>query len=263
MNNPLISIITVVYNGASTLEQTILSVINQTYENIEYIIIDGGSTDGTVDIIKKYEKHLAYWVSEPDKGIYDAMNKGINIATGEWINFMNSGDIFSSNDIIQQLLMRDLFNGGKSIIYGNRIIRQNEKSFKQESNLKTIKYRMDIFHQSCFIPTLLHKKIRFNISYKIAGDYDFFYKMTNSNVPFIKTNLYICIFLDGGISSKNIKRHIREVMKVINTNNNNCYLQFKYLFLGICNKYYIGYFLKIYLPYFHKISRKIYLKYMK
>jgi glycosyltransferase involved in cell wall biosynthesis len=73
MNMPLISIITVVYNSASTLEQTILSVINQTYKNIEYIIIDGGSTDGTVDIIKKYENHLAYWVSEPDKGIYDAM----------------------------------------------------------------------------------------------------------------------------------------------------------------------------------------------
>ena len=79
-NNPLISVVTVSYNAVLTIEQTILSVINQTYPHIEYIIIDGGSTDGTVDIIKKYANRIAYWVSEPDKGIYDAMNKGIRTA---------------------------------------------------------------------------------------------------------------------------------------------------------------------------------------
>lgn len=82
-NNPLISVVTVSYNAVLTIEQTILSVINQTYPHIEYIIIDGGSTDGTVDIIKKYANRIAYWVSEPDKGIYDAMNKGIRTAKGE------------------------------------------------------------------------------------------------------------------------------------------------------------------------------------
>lgn len=90
-NNPLISVVTVSYNAVLTIEQTILSVINQTYPHIEYIIIDGGSTDGTVDIIKKYANRIAYWVSKPDKGIYDAMNKGIRTAKGEWINFMNAG----------------------------------------------------------------------------------------------------------------------------------------------------------------------------
>ena len=83
-----ISIVTVVYNGASTLEQTILSVLGQTYPHIEYIIIDGGSKDGTVDIIKKYQDRIAYWVSEPDEGIYDAMNKGIRHASGDWIYFL-------------------------------------------------------------------------------------------------------------------------------------------------------------------------------
>ena len=94
MNNPLISVVTVSYNAVTTIEKTILSVINQNYSNIEYIVIDGGSIDGTVDIIKKYADKITYWVSEPDKGIYDAMNKGIIVATGEWINFMNTGDTF-------------------------------------------------------------------------------------------------------------------------------------------------------------------------
>ena len=102
----LISVVTVSYNAVSTIEQTILSVINQTYPNVEYIIIDGGSTDGTVDIIKKYADKIAYWVSEPDKGIYDAMNKGVVVATGEWINFMNAGDIFTDSDVIDKLLHR-------------------------------------------------------------------------------------------------------------------------------------------------------------
>ena len=82
-NNILISVVTVSYNAVATIEQTLLSVINQTYPNIEYIIIDGGSTDGTVDIIKKYADEIVYWISEPDKGIYDAMNKGIKKANGE------------------------------------------------------------------------------------------------------------------------------------------------------------------------------------
>ena len=90
MDNSLISVITVSYNAVSTIEQTILSVINQTYSNIEYIIIDGGSTDGTIDIIRRYEDKIAYWVSEPDRGIYDAMNKGASKANGEYIAFLNT-----------------------------------------------------------------------------------------------------------------------------------------------------------------------------
>ena len=104
MNNPKISVVTVCYNAVDLIEETILSVINQTYRNVEYIIIDGASTDGTVDIINKYRDKIAYFVSEPDKGIYDAMNKGIKVATGEWLNFMNAGDVFSSNTIVSEVV---------------------------------------------------------------------------------------------------------------------------------------------------------------
>jgi glycosyltransferase involved in cell wall biosynthesis len=89
---PKISVITICYNAVDLIEKTILSVLHQSYDNIEYIIIDGNSTDGTVDIIQKYANQLAYWISEPDGGIFDAMNKGLDHATGEWVNFMNAGD---------------------------------------------------------------------------------------------------------------------------------------------------------------------------
>ena len=91
---PLVTIITVVFNGEKYLQQTIQSVINQTYDNVEYVVIDGGSTDGTVDIIRKYEDKIDYWVSEPDQGIYDAMNKGIQLAGGEIVGLINSDDCY-------------------------------------------------------------------------------------------------------------------------------------------------------------------------
>ncbi|NJL12522.1 MAG: glycosyltransferase [Microscillaceae bacterium] len=98
---PKISIVTPSYNQGQYIEEAILSVIGQNYPNLEYIIIDGGSTDNTIEIIKKYEKHITYWVSEKDKGIYDAMNKGIDVATGEWIYFLGTDDLLSDNILIK------------------------------------------------------------------------------------------------------------------------------------------------------------------
>ena len=120
----LISIVTVSYNAVLTIEQTILSVINQTYPNVEYIIIDGGSTDGTVDIIKKYANKIAYWVSEPDKGIYDAMNKGGLKATGDFIQFLNAGDWFENEYVIEKIF-KDWYKR-VDVIYGDMIIRRSD-----------------------------------------------------------------------------------------------------------------------------------------
>ena len=106
MLQPTFSIITITYNAVRLVEQTLLNVLSQSYPNIEYIVIDGGSTDGTVDIIKRYESGLAYWVSEPDKGIYDAMNKGLQKATGDYVWFINAGDSLCSSDTVQSVVSR-------------------------------------------------------------------------------------------------------------------------------------------------------------
>ena len=118
MSNPLVSIITVTYNAEKYLEQTIKSVISQSYKNIEYIIIDGMSSDGTVDIIKRYQKYIAHFSSEPDKGIYDAMNKGIKKANGELIGIINSSDFYEP-DAVETVVSAYLQNKGAGIFHGN------------------------------------------------------------------------------------------------------------------------------------------------
>jgi glycosyltransferase involved in cell wall biosynthesis len=117
----LISIITVVFNGEQFLEETIRSVINQNYDNVEYIIIDGGSTDGTLNIIKKYEDKISYWVSEKDGGIYDAMNKALDVASGVWINFMNAGDSFCNAIVLEKLFAKEIEIDNK-FVYGDVLI---------------------------------------------------------------------------------------------------------------------------------------------
>lgn len=121
MIQPKISVVTVCYNAINDIEKTILSVINQTYSNIEYIIIDGGSTDGTMDIVNKYKDKIDVIVSEPDKGIYDAMNKGIDRATGDWINFMNAGDCFFNNVALENVFPRNYESVNFDILYGYQV----------------------------------------------------------------------------------------------------------------------------------------------
>lgn len=205
-----ISVVTVCYNAVKTIEDTMLSVLNQTYDNIEYIIIDGGSTDGTVDIIKKYADRLAYWVSEPDKGIYDAMNKGIDAATGDYINFMNSGDSFV-NDNTLSLIAKEL-NPVYEIIYGDTIFKAPACEYRRKTlPLDNILHCMPFGHQSTFIKLSLMKAVKYDTSFKSSGDYHFFYNCYLKNIPFHHTPIDVAKYENGnGISIDNYRLVLKE-----------------------------------------------------
>lgn len=219
MNNPRISVITVCYNAIDTIEKTILSVINQTYSNIEYIIIDGGSSDGTVDVIKKYESSITNWISERDKGIYDAMNKGIKMATGEWIHFRNSGDIFDSPSSIEELFSDSVLDD-VCVLHGDckfvcefgEIIR---KPFIELEGFSTI--NMPVHHPSAFIRLNYQRVHLYDIKYKSSADYNFFMDCINDNVRFKYCPIIVSRYSYGdGISVVNwsvVAKENREILQ--------------------------------------------------
>lgn len=210
-NKPKVTIITVTYNAEKYIEETINNIINQDYPNIEYIIIDGGSRDNTVDIIKKYNSYITYWISEPDKGIYDAMNKGINVATGDWINFMNAGDTFCEKNTISKVINEvtekvDLISG--DIYY----IKNNNKEYLKAKGLENILNGMFCFHQTLFTRTQIMKEYHFNIEFKIAGDYDFVLKCYMNQYKFKFLNFAIANFIADGLAENNsIKARIEDM----------------------------------------------------
>lgn len=175
MNKNLkVSIITVVYNGASTIEKTINSVIRQDYDNIEYIIVDGASTDGTIEIINKYIEHIDIFVSEPDCGIYDAMNKGIEAATGNIVGFINSDDWYINNVI--RNIVECFERTDAEIVHGEvQIVERNGELGKitdWNHNYETI-YEAMLPHPAIFAKMSVFKKYgAFDIEYKIASDFD-------------------------------------------------------------------------------------------
>ncbi|MDY0327069.1 MAG: glycosyltransferase family 2 protein [Arcobacteraceae bacterium] len=172
------TVITVTYNAEQYLERTIKSVISQNYSNIEYIIIDGASTDGTIDIIRRYEQYITYWISESDSGIYDAMNKGIDISSGVWINFMNAGDTFVNRDIVTQVA-DTAQNESVDIIYGDTNIIKNNFLFaiNKAEPMDKIWEHSFCNHQSLFVKSYIMKELQFDINYKIAAEKDLFFKL--------------------------------------------------------------------------------------
>lgn len=201
-NKPLITVITVVFNDEKNLEKTIESIINQTYKNIEYIIVDGGSTDKTLEIIQKYEDRIDYWITENDKGIYDAMNKGISLARGEWINFMNSGDIFFAKETISKIN----FDRDKNInvLYGDAETEYTgfSKIYKA-GDLRDLPYSMQFSHQSAFFRTAYHQENLFTLKYKFASDFYFILKLfINNPDSFAEVPIVISSVSVGGISDK-------------------------------------------------------------
>jgi len=171
-----ITIITVSYNAVATIEQTISSVVHQDYPHIEYIIVDGGSTDGTVDIIKKYESHGIRWISEPDHGIYDAMNKGVQMASGDYIYFLGADDWLCSSEVMRAVSDVIHVHAGFSFYMGNVLLYQNIYRLIQRKRVditvENLKRGEMCPHQGLFTSRTLMQE-GFDTEYRIAADYEF------------------------------------------------------------------------------------------
>lgn len=215
---PVVSVITAVYNGEIHLEKTINSVINQTYSNIEYIIIDGNSSDNTVDIIKKYEKEIDYWISEPDSGIYEAFNKGLSYASGDYIGFINSGDWYESDGI--QKIMADVKKDPAIYCGHMNLISENgdKPATVHKSNPERLFQTMRVAHPASFVSRHIFNQIGgFSTTYKIAGDYDFMLRARLKGFYIFVVDKIVTNMPLGGIS-KDLMTVYREERIIKNLN---------------------------------------------
>ena len=213
-NTPKVTIITVVYNAAPLLEKTILNIIGQSYPNIEYVIIDGASTDGSLDIINKYKDKITFWSSEPDEGLYDAMNKGLMAASGDYVWFINAGDTIYEPDTCQRIF--DRADDLADIYYGDTMIvdyRYNEIGLRRlrppkELTWKSFKKGMLVCHQSILLKRELANP--FNTKYKHSADFNWVIEALKKTTYIRNTHLILSAFLDGGQSKSNIRPSLKE-----------------------------------------------------
>lgn len=211
-----ISIITVSFNSQNTIEETILSVINQSYKEIEYIIIDGKSADETMSIIEKYKDKISIIISEKDKGIYDAMNKGINLATGDIIGILNSDDVYASNDVITEVAKK-IKESNADALYADLVYVERNNLNKIKRYWKSGKFKRSKFkwgwmppHPTVFIKKHLYNKFgTFNLELKSAADYElmlrFFYK---ENITPVYLQKVITKMRQGGESNATVKNRV-------------------------------------------------------
>jgi glycosyltransferase involved in cell wall biosynthesis len=215
--SPLITVVTVVYNSIANLEKTICSVTEQDYSKIEYIVIDGGSTDGSIDIIQKHASNISVWISEKDNGIYDAMNKGVNMASGDWICFLNSGDVFVDSHIIGQVVAEiNQSTAKKDIVYGNILVQKagglfKERIAKEPCNI----HRMHFCHQSAFVRRELLQKFGFDQRHPLSADLKFFKQCYYNGNPFVHLNFPVVIYDTSGVSNTSRERGLRDNISVI------------------------------------------------
>lgn len=228
-NHPLISIVTIVRNGEKTLKRTISSVLNQTYKNVEYIVVDGGSTDGTLSILKNFNAKIDYWISEADNGISDAFNKGINLAQGEIIGIINADDWYELNAC---QMVADNFCSKFDVYYGAcNIYKDNLFIRSMTSSYKNLTFKMSIYHPTCFITKKVYDNIgTYSVDYQLTMDYDLLIRIFKGGFHFKQLESTIANFQLGGVSNSNKLLGIKEIRKIKNLNgiNNKLLNQFHY-----------------------------------
>ncbi len=209
MDSPVISIITIVYNGKQTLQKTIDSISQQSYKNIEYIIVDGASIDGTITLVEKNKRVVKKWISEPDNGLYDAMNKGINLATGDYLWFINSGD-----EVYRETTVEDVVKGfgpeWPDVIYGDTIMIDEEGKEIGDRRLKPpvqlswkdFKKGMLVSHQSILVSTKIAQL--YNTKYRFSADFEWCLQALKDAKFIYNANQTLSRFLDGGLTKQNI-----------------------------------------------------------
>jgi len=213
MFKPTLSVITIVYNNARDIGRTMLSVLNQTYPNIEYIIIDGLSTDGTLDIIKKYKDKVAKLINEKDEGIYDAMNKGLALATGDYVLFMNSGDELYSTDTVADVFASaenaDIYYGETEMIDADgKSLGQRRHKAPENFTWRSFNYGMSVSHQAIYVKRAITEP--FNRKYELSADIDWILNAAKKAKTIVNTHQYVAKYLVGGMSKAKHRQSLSE-----------------------------------------------------
>jgi glycosyltransferase involved in cell wall biosynthesis len=211
--NPTLSVITVVYNNVKDIERTMLSVLNQTFSDLEYIVIDGGSKDGTLEILQRYQSKLKHLISEPDQGIYDAMNKGISLAKGKYVLFMNSGDEIYGKETVAEVFesasSADIYYG-ETEMYNDQwqSLGQRRHHAPEVFSWKSFRQGMSVSHQAIYIKRSLIEP--FDLKYKYSSDIDWILKAAKKASYIVNTRMYVAKYLVGGVSKKKHLASLKE-----------------------------------------------------
>jgi glycosyltransferase involved in cell wall biosynthesis len=220
MNCPKVSIITISFNSVAEIEDTIKSVVSQNYENKEYLIIDGGSKDGTLEIVNRYRNQIDYLISEPDKGISDAFNKGIKAATGDYIVMLNAGDMLTPNALND---FAKYYEPGYDVIKGNTIRWDEDTGYKSVEtpviNYPAIPFNFLVCHQSTYISKSTYENVGgYLVDFKVAMDFELMLRMTKAGCKFRSIPADLAIFRMGGISQMSKQRRYDEMKKAMQLN---------------------------------------------
>ena len=216
-HGPLISIVTVVYNGEQHIDQAIRSVLSQTYDNIEYIVVDGGSTDRTLDIIRAHEDRIDCWVSEPDGGIYDAMNKGIGLASGDLVGLLNSDDWYADGAIAEVARIYADGGGKPRVIAGKWGIVLESLGLTIEA-APSLRFHtgMPLCHQAMFVPMAVYASVGlYDLGYRFSADLDMVLRLYADHVPFVFSDKVLVHFRASGASDQSYRESVREASGII------------------------------------------------